>query len=137
MANDEAHTNGGGRYCVRRPIDDLGSGRRSSSMIAQFATDKPVTLKGTVTGMLWRNPHGAIFLDVVGAEGQIERWRVETGSTPRMMRRGLSKSDIRPGREVIIGGYAARDGQSKLAGLVITFLDREAAGEEATFALGR
>jgi Family of unknown function (DUF6152) len=107
------------------------------SMIAQFATDKPVTLKGTVTGMLWRNPHGAIFLDVVGAEGQIERWRVETGSTPRMMRRGLSKSDIRPGREVIIGGYAARDGQSKLAGLVITFLDREAAGEEATFALGR
>jgi hypothetical protein len=107
------------------------------SMVAQFATDKPVTLKGTVTGMLWRNPHGAIFLDVVGAEGQIERWRVETGSTPRMMRRGLNKSDIRPGREVIIGGYAARDGQSKLAGLVITFLDREAAGEESSFALGR
>jgi Family of unknown function (DUF6152) len=107
------------------------------SMIAQFATEKPVTLKGTITGLLWRNPHAAIFLDVVGAEGQVERWRVETGSTPRMMRRGLNKSDIRPGREVIIGGYAARDGQSKLAGLVITFLDREAAGEEASFALGR
>jgi hypothetical protein len=107
------------------------------SMIAQFATDKPVTLKGTVTGMLWRNPHGAIFLDVVGAEGQIERWRVETGSTPRMMRRGLNKTDICPGREVIVGGYAARDGQLKLAGMVITFLDREAAGEEASFALGR
>lgn len=107
------------------------------SMIAQFATEKPVTLKGTVTGLLWRNPHGTILLDVVGAEGQVERWRVETGSTPRMMRRGLNKSDIRPGREVIIGGYAARDGQSKLAGLVITFLDREAAGEESSFALGR
>jgi Family of unknown function (DUF6152) len=107
------------------------------SMIAQFATEKPVTLKGTVTGLLWRNPHGAILLDVVGAEGQIENWRVETGSTPRMMRRGLQKTDIRPGREVIIGGYAARDGQLKLAGMVITFLDLEAAGKEASFALGR
>src|SRR4029450_12673156 len=83
------------------------------SMIAQFATEKPVTLKGTITGLLWRNPHAAIFLHRGAAEGQVERCRVQTASTPRMMRRGLNKTDIRPGRAVIIGGYAARDGQSK------------------------
>ena len=107
------------------------------SMVTQFALEKPITLRGTVTKLMWMNPHSWIYVDVTGREGQVENWRVETGSLPRMIKRGVKKTDFKPGTEIIVGGYAARDGQLKAAGMVVTFPDREAAGREASFGLGR
>lgn len=107
------------------------------SMVAQFSMEKPITLKGKITKMMWMNPHSLIFVEVTGAAGQVEQWRIETGSMPRMIKRGLKKGDFIPGTEIIVGGYAARDGQSKAAGMVVTFPAREAAGREASFGLGR
>jgi hypothetical protein len=107
------------------------------SMIVQFSLEKPITLRGTVTKLMWVNPHSWIYVDVTGPEGQVEHWRIETGSLPRMIRRGLKKTDFKPGTKIIVGGYAARDGQLKAAGMVVTFPDREAAGREASFGLGR
>jgi hypothetical protein len=107
------------------------------SMVVQFSVEKPITLRGTVTKLMWTNPHSWIYLDVAGSEGHVESWRIETGSLPRMIKRGLTKTDFKPGTEIIVGGYAARDGQLKAAGMVVTFPDREAAGREASFGLGR
>jgi Family of unknown function (DUF6152) len=107
------------------------------SMIVQFSLEKPITLRGTVTTLMWMNPHSWINIDVTVPEGQVEHWRIETGSLPRMIKRGLKKTDFKPGTEVIVGGYAARDSQLKAAGMVVTFPDREAAGREASFGLGR
>ena len=111
--------------------------RAHHSMLVQFALDRPITLRGVVTKIIWTNPHSWIFVDVTNAEGQVEQWRVETGSLVRMVKRGLKKTDFQPGTEVIVGAYCARDGQLKVAGMVVTFPAREAAGREATFALGR
>lgn len=109
------------------------------ALVAQFALNKPITLSGTVTKMEWKNPHGWIYLDVKGADGQVENWAIEIGSPLRMTKRGLKKTDFRSGIEIIVGGYAARDGTRTAAGMVVTFPDREAAvpPREATFALGR
>lgn len=107
------------------------------AMIAQFALDRPITLKGTVTKMDWVNPHGWIYMDVKGADGQVENWAVETGSPLRMQNRGLKKTDFRYGSEIIVGGFAAKDGTRTAAGWIITFPDREASGREASFSLGR
>ena len=111
--------------------------RAHHSMLVQFALDRPITLKGVVTTIIWTNPHSWIFVDVTNAEGQVEHWRVETGSLVRMVKRGLKKTDFEPGTPVIVGAYPARDGQLKVAGTVVTFPDREAKGREASFALGR
>ena len=107
------------------------------SMIAEFSQQKPVTLKGTITKLMWTNPHGWVHLDVKGPDGRIEKWEVETGSPLRMTKRGLKKTYFTIGCQVIIGGYAARDGERRAAGTIVFFPDREAAGKEASFALGR
>lgn len=111
--------------------------RAHHSMIVQFDLEKPITLRGVVTKLVWTNPHSWIFVDVKRADGRVETWRVETGGQARMVKRGLRKTDFPPGAEVIVGGYAARDEQLKAAGLIVTFPDREAAGREASFSLGR
>ena len=107
------------------------------SMTVQFAVEQPITLRGIVTTLIWTNPHSWIYVDVKGADGRVENWRVETGGLARMVKRGLKKTDLRPGTEVILGAYSARDGQLKAAGTIVIFPDREAAGREASFTLGR
>jgi hypothetical protein len=109
------------------------------SLVSQFSLDKPITLRGTVTRLVWLNPHGRIYVAVKGDDGQTENWMVETGATSRMIRRGLKKTDFPFGTEVIVSGYAARDGQRKVAGMIVTFPAREAASppQEASFSLGR
>ena len=108
------------------------------AMVAEFNLTKPITLKGTLTRMEWVNPHGWLYVDVKGPEGR-ESWKIETGSPFRMEKRGLKKTDFKVGSEVILSGFAAKDGSRNAAGMTITFPDREASfpDHEATFVLGR
>ena len=109
------------------------------SMVAEFSLNKPITLRGTLTKMEWVNPHGWIYIDVKGPDGRAENWAIESGSPLRMEKRGLKKSDFRLGIELIVSGYAARDGSRTAAGMTVTFPYREASfpAREASFVLGR
>ena len=113
--------------------------RAHHSVIAEFDPTKSVTLRGTLVMMEWVNPHGWIHLDVKGPDGKTERWKIETGSPARMTKRGLKKTDFRVGEDVIVGGFAARDGSRQAAGWIITFTarEREYPSREASFPLGR
>jgi Family of unknown function (DUF6152) len=107
------------------------------AMFAQFDITKTVTIKGTLTKLEWVNPHGWIYMDVKRADGRVENWAIETGSPLRMGKRGLKPTDFRPGKEIVVAGFPAKDRRQAMAGWVITFLDRDAEGEESSFALGR
>ena len=39
---------------------------------AEFDANKPVKFKGTVTRMLWVNPHAWIYVDVKRPDGSVE-----------------------------------------------------------------
>ena len=116
-----------------------GSVSAHHSMVAEFSLNKPITLRGTLTKMEWVNPHGRIYIDVKGPDGRAENWAIEAGSPLRMEKRGLKKGDFRPGIELIVSGFAARDGTRTAAGMTVTFPDREASfpAREASFVLGR
>ena len=107
------------------------------SFSAEFDLQKPAHIEGVMVEMEWVNPHGWIYVDVTGSEGAVESWAIETGSPHNMAKRGLTKRDFRPGKEIIVGGFAAKDGTRKVAGMIVTFPAREALGQEASFALGR
>src|SRR4026207_2008764 len=47
---------------------------------AEFDANKPVKFKGTVTKMLWVNPHAWIYVDVKKDDGTVEEWMIETGT---------------------------------------------------------
>lgn len=109
------------------------------SLFGEYDLKSSVTLRGAVSKVEWKNPHGWIFIDVKTPGGQLERWGIETGSPLRMKRRGLRPEDFQIGTEIIVGGFAARNGTRTLAGWIVTFPERERSGEEgdASFALGR
>ena len=80
------------------------------SFAAQFDGNKPITLRGTITAMLWSNPHGHLYVDVKAPDGKVTNWEIEFGAPAGLYRRGWRKDDLPVGAAVVIQGFLARDG---------------------------
>ena len=80
------------------------------SFAAEFDDKQPVTLEGTVVKFEFMNPHSWIHMDVKTEDGKVERWKVETGSTNALFRRGWRKDSLRMGDHVTINAFRAKDG---------------------------
>jgi len=80
------------------------------SFAAEYDAKKPVTLKGTVTKVDWRNPHVYFFLDVEDEQGQRVNWALEMGPPAGLQRAGWTKNTMKVGDEVVVEGSLAKDG---------------------------
>ena len=93
------------------------------SFASEYDGTKPVTLKGTVTKIDWKNPHVYIFMDVADASGKAVNWAFE-GYPPNTLRRvGFARDLLKVGDAVSVSGWLARDGSHQFAGREITWAD--------------
>jgi hypothetical protein len=70
-----------------------------------------VTVKGTVTEVVWENPHPMITLEVQADDGKRETWQVGGPALNRMTANGWTRTSVKRG-DVITGiGYQFADGQ--------------------------
>jgi hypothetical protein len=90
---------------------------------AEFDSNKPVKLRGTVTKMEWVNPHAWLYIDVKGADGKITSWAIEGAAPNAMLRRGFTKDSLPVGTEIIVEGYQAKDGSNISSGQNLTLPD--------------
>jgi hypothetical protein len=93
------------------------------SFAAEFDANQPVTLRGTVAQMDWVNPHSWIHLDVKNDDGTVTRWLIEGGTPNTLFRRGFTRDSLRPGTEIIVEGYRARNGANRANGRDLMFPD--------------
>ena len=94
------------------------------SFAAEFDSNKPIQLRGTVAKVEWINPHTWIHIDVKDADGKVERWMVEGGTPNTLLRRGITRDSLSGNPEVIVDGYQTRDHTLLRAnGRNITFKD--------------
>ena len=87
---------------------------------AEFDATKPVKFTGTVTKMLWVNPHAWIYVDVKKPDGTVEEWMIEAGTPNTLLRRGFTKESLQPGTEIVVDGYQAKDGERRANGRDVT-----------------
>jgi len=87
---------------------------------AEFDATKPVRFRGTVTKMLWVNPHAWIYMDVKKDDGTVEEWMIEAGTPNTLLRRGFTKESLQPGAEIIVDGFQAKDGERRANGRDVT-----------------
>jgi len=90
---------------------------------AEFDSNKPVNLRGTVSKMEWINPHAWIHVDVKDADGKVTNWMVECGSPNTLLRRGVTKNSVTAGTEIVVDGYQSKDGSNRANGRDVTFAD--------------
>jgi hypothetical protein len=93
------------------------------SFAAEFDAEKPVTLKGVVVKWEMMNPHGWITMDVASPTGEKVRWMVETSNPNGLMRLGWSKNSLKPGDQITIEAYRAKDGSNTANAARVTLSD--------------
>ena len=90
---------------------------------AEFDANKPINFKGTITKMEWVNPHTWLHVAVKNDSGTVENWAIEAGTPNVLFRRGFTKDTLKPGMEIVVDGYRAKDGSRRANGRDLTFSD--------------
>jgi hypothetical protein len=70
----------------------------------------PITIVGTVTEVVWANPHVQIFLDVKDDKGKAVNWGIESQSPGILHRNGWNKTSIKPGDQITITLAPSKNG---------------------------
>lgn len=93
------------------------------SFAAEYDSNKPVNLTGTVTKMEWTNPHARFYADVKAADGTVVNWEFELGSPNGLMRRGWTRNSLKPGDVISVDGYSAKDGSHLVNARTVSLAD--------------
>lgn len=93
------------------------------SFAAEYDSNQPVTLKGTLTKTEWTNPHGWIYIDVKDDNGKVTNWAIEFGSPNALLRRGLRRTDFPAGIEVVVKGSRSKSGSPTVNASSVTLPD--------------
>lgn len=88
------------------------------SFAAEYDSNKPVTVKGMVNRVAWVNPHAYLYIDVKDEAGKLTVWAFELLSPNALARQGWNSTSLKPGDEVTVDGYMAKDGKLLVDGSV-------------------
>lgn len=100
-----------------------GSAVAHHAFAAEFDSEQPVKLEGTIAKVEWINPHSWIHLDVIAADGSVVRWMIEGGPPNALFRRGFTQDSLPVGTDILVEGFRARDGSLKANGRDIKLAD--------------
>jgi hypothetical protein len=79
--------------------------------VSWFDMSKSTSVKGSVTGFDWTNPHAYIYFDVKDEKGAVEKWTAELGALAMLSRAGWRKDTLKPGDEITATGNPSKDGK--------------------------
>jgi hypothetical protein len=82
------------------------------SFEAEYDFNKTVKLTGTVTKVEWLNPHARFYIDVMDDNGKVTNWNLELGPIVILVRQGWRKDSLKPGDQVTVEGFLAKDGNA-------------------------
>ena len=93
------------------------------SFAAEYDNAQPIKVTGTLTKVEWTNPHVWFYLDVKDDKGAVTTWGFSGGPPGVLQRRGISKSVLKVGAQIVVEGFRARDGSNNATGGTVTFPD--------------
>ncbi len=93
------------------------------SVTTEFDATKPVTLRGTVTKIEWRNPHTYFYVEVKDTAGHAENWACETAGPTVLEARGWNRDFLKVGDHITVLGYRAKDDVKVAAARTVVLAD--------------
>jgi hypothetical protein len=78
---------------------------------AMFDHTKQITVTGTVSEYVFRNPHVFLYVDVQSEDGKTVNYWVEMSNLPNMIRRGIGQNTFKPGDKVTVNLHPLSDGR--------------------------
>ena len=112
MALSSRLTSALGLFCLTVPM------MAHHSFAAEYDSAKTITVKGVVQKVAWVNPHAYVWVDVKDDSGKMVTYAFESLSPNALARSGWTRNSLKPGDEVTVDGYLAKDGKPLADGSV-------------------
>lgn len=78
---------------------------------AMFDFSRDVTVTGTVSQFVFRNPHVFLYLDIKDEKGETATYWVEMSNLTNMIDRGIGQTTFKPGDKVTVNLHPLKDGR--------------------------
>ena len=78
---------------------------------AMFDHTKEVSVTGTVTQWVLRNPHAFLYIDVKSENGETVNYSIEMSNIPNMITRGIGQATFKPGDKITAKVHPLKDGR--------------------------
>ena len=85
------------------------------NVAAIYDAEKPIPIDGTITEVLWRNPHVFVFVDAKTSDGTVVNWKVELLGGLTLGREGIRRDVLKAGDPVSMTVCVAKDGSHTAA----------------------
>ena len=79
------------------------------SFAATYFVDQEITVEGTLTQFLYRNPHSFVKVDAKDDKGNVQTWSIEWGGGAQLTQEHVTRDTLKPGDHVIVTGNPGRD----------------------------
>ena len=93
------------------------------SFAAEYDQNRPITVTGEVIKLEWTNPHARVAVDAKDEKGTIVHWDFELGPPTALMRRGWNRNSLKPGTQVTVAGFLAKDQPNVANARTVTLAD--------------
>ena len=90
------------------------------SFPATYSINKIITIQGSVTQLLFRNPHSFLQVDAPNVSGEVQRWSLEWGGATQLSSQGVVKDTLKVGDKLILTANPARSTESSTRALLKT-----------------
>ena len=89
------------------------------SFPVEYAVNKPLSMDGRVTLVVWQNPHVDVFIDVTDKQGKTINWDVELTPAIYLIKDGWQKDTFKPGMDVCVEGFPEKNGKFKFGSTAV------------------
>ena len=76
---------------------------------AEFDANLPIRIQGKVVQVDWINPHAWVHVAHEKDDGTTQTWQLEAGTPNTLLRRGMTRTLLQVGTEVVVRGYQSKD----------------------------
>jgi len=80
------------------------------SFAATYFVDQEITVEGTLTQFMYRNPHSFVKVEVPDPKGgPVTAYSVEWGGGAQLTQEHVTRDTLKPGDHVVVSGNPGRD----------------------------
>jgi len=105
------------------PFAALQSAQAHHAFAADYEAGNEGVIEGTITEVIYKNPHARYYLDVTKDDGTTEIWDLQTMNLMMLGRVGWRKDTLKVGDKIRVEGVLGRNGTKRMSINVITFED--------------
>jgi polyisoprenoid-binding protein YceI len=110
-------------FMLLLPLAVTNTAYAHHAFAADYEAGKEGVVEGTITEVIYRNPHARYYIDVITADGGKETWDLQTMNLMMLGRVGWKKDTLQVGDKIKVEGILGRNNTRRMSINVVTHED--------------